>query len=172
MTLMDIDSEYMSIPEDDRSVQFNMDSKMFSSLVKQLIMFDEVLHISCNEDKVKFYSKGLEGSMSVDLFDNEKEYVNEYMIDEDYELKISFALRYFEHFCAFTKVSPNVRLSFSNDFPVEIYYSLECDKVKKPADDGNDDGDVEENKPLSFLRFFLAPKIHDDDGDDGDDGDD
>jgi len=167
MSLMDIDTERLDLPNDEQSVQFYMDSKIFSSLVKQLNMFDETVVINCTEEEINFKSKGSGSSMSVNLFDNDKEYVDEFMIDENYKLKISFALRYFDHFCAFSKVSSRVRLSFTNDFPVEVFYSL--DSNKKKESDNNEDDNTEENtndtettdEPKSFIRFFLAPRIVD-----------
>lgn len=173
MALMDIDTEMIEIPNDEQSVQFYIDTKLFSSLVKQLNMFDETVVITCNEEEIKFSSKGPEGSMNVNLFDNDKDYVDQFMIDEDYSLKISFALRYFEHFSAFQKVSSRVRLSFTNAYPVEVFYSLETSKEKekekeKTEHDDNGDDDEQED-PKSYLRLLLAPKITDDADDDDDD---
>jgi proliferating cell nuclear antigen len=188
MSLMDIDTETINIPNDEQSVQFYMDTKMFSSLVKQLIMFDDTVVIRCNEEEIKFKSKGSEGSMTVELFDNEKDYVSEFIIDEGYRLNISFALRYFDCFGAFQKVCDSVRLSFTNDYPVEVYYSLDVkEKKEKPSGDVNEDaegtdsgsetnevaGSEENSEPKSYLRFMLAPKMEDDNDDkDGGDGSD
>lgn len=187
MMLMDIDTETVVIPDEEQSVQFYVDTKTFSSLIKQLSMFDESVNIRCSEEEIKFSSKGIDGSMNVNLFDNDKDYVDEFMIDEDYKLNIRFALRYFEHFCAFQKVSHRVRLSFTNDFPVEMFYSLEttkdnkkskpdCEKEIQNNDEDSEDNegdeeieDTEEEDPKSFLRFFLAPKIVDEDENNEDD---
>lgn len=161
MALLDTDEETLEIPDEEQSVQFYVDTKAFSSLIKQLSMFDESVNIRCSEEEIKFSSKGFEGSMNVNLFDNERDYVDEFMIDEGYKLKIRFALRYFEHFCAFQKVSHRVRLSFTNDFPMEMFYSLE-NKKEKNGNGNNDESEVEDDEPKSFLRFFLAPKIVED----------
>jgi proliferating cell nuclear antigen len=162
LTLMDIDADVLDIPNEERSVQFYIDSKTFSVLIKQLSMFDDSVVIKCSDEEIRFSSTGNEGSMSVNLFDKDKDYIDEFSIDEDYKLKITFALLYFENFCAFQKVSSKVRLSFSNDFPVEMFYSLESSK-KTDNEENND-----EESPKSFLRFFLAPKIKDDEESDDD----
>lgn len=174
MNLMDIDTEAIEVPEKEDSVQFYIESKTMTSLVKQLMMFDETVIINCNEEEINFRSKGTEGSMSVNLFDNDKDYVEEFMIDEDYQLKISFALRYLEHFCAFQKVAPRVRISLTNSLPIEVFYSLETPSNntkpdKNVGENGNkeDSEDADDNdEPKSYLRFFLAPKVEDDDDDD------
>lgn len=174
MNLMDIDTEAIEVPEKEDSVQFYIESKTMTSLVKQLMMFDETVIINCNEEEINFRSKGTEGSMSVNLFDNDKDYVEEFMIDEDYQLKISFALRYLEHFCAFQKVAPRVRISLTNSLPIEVFYSLETPPNntkpdKNVGENGNkeDSEDADDNdEPKSYLRFFLAPKVEDDDDDD------
>lgn len=155
LALMDIDADVLDIPTEERSVQFYIESKTFSVLIKQLGMFDDSVVIKCSDEEIRFTSNGSEGSMSVNLFDSDKDYVDEFSIDEDYKLNITFALTYFENFCAFQKVSSRVRLSFTNEFPVEMLYSLESSKKN------DDDKDTEEENPKSFLRFFLAPKISD-----------
>lgn len=191
MTLMDIDVETMEIPNDEQSVQFYIDSKMFASLIKQLAAIDETVSIVCNEEEILFRSKGIEGSMKVNLFDSNRDYVEEFMIDENYKLTISFALRYFHHFCAFEKVAPRVRLSFTNDFPVEVFYTLETPPKKeagnkKPLkssgsgsgsvedDDGDDveDEGGDDEQPKSYLRFFLAPKFEEKESGDEDEDED
>lgn len=188
MSLMDIDAETLNIPNDEQSVQFFMDTKMFSSLVKQLIMFDDTVVIKCTEEEIKFKSKGVDGSMTVELFDSEKDYVSEFAIDEGYTLNISFALRYFDNFSAFQKVCDSVRLSFTNDYPVEVYYSLDASSRDAKEKKGKTSGDATEGsgssstssgdeadesasgEPKSYLRFMLAPKMEDE-SDDKDDGD-
>lgn len=154
MSLMDIDEEMLDITKKEQSVVFFMDTKMFSSLIKQLSMFDETVFIKCNENDINFQTKGSEGSMSVNLMDNTEEYVDQFEIEEDYELKVYFSIRYIDSFCSFSKVSDRVRISFTNDFPIEVYYSLEEDEKETSKDD--------ENTPKSWLRLLLAPKIMDD----------
>jgi len=172
MMLMDVDTETLAIPDEERSVQFYVDAKTFSLLIKQMNMFNDSVTIKCNEEEIWFISKGTEGSMRVNLFDNDRDYIDEYMIDEGYRLKMTFALSYFDHFCAFQKVASRVRLSFTNDFPVEMFYSLEHPTKKEGVSEDNMD-EEEEEEPKSYLRFFLAPKLSDgDDEDDDDDGDD
>lgn len=174
MMLMDVDTETLAIPDEERSVQFYVDAKTFSLLIKQMNMFNDSVTIKCTEEEIWFMSKGTEGSMRVNMFDSDRDYIDEYMIDEDYKLKMTFALRYFDHFCAFQKVSSRVRLSFTNDFPVEMFYSLDPPAKKDESgsegasQDENED-EAEEEEPKSYLRFFLAPKLSDGDDEEHED---
>lgn len=178
MNLMDVDDEMLEIPTHDYSIAFYMETKMFSPLIKQLSMFDETLVVNCNENDINFRTKGTEGSMSVNLMDGEQEFVDQFEIEEDYNLRIYFSIRYIDNFCAFSKVDERVRLSFSNDFPLEVYYSLEGKEKKeepkkgkgKKAEEDAKDGsstvvsdDESNEEPKSWIRFFLAPKMMDDD---------
>lgn len=167
LMLMDVDITVLDIPDEELSVQFYIDTKTLSLLVKQLSMFDESVVIKCNEEEIRFSACGKDGSMTVNLFDNDKDkdYIDEFSIDENYKLRTTFALKYFEYFCAFQKVSDCVRLSFKNDFPAEMFYSLETNDTCE-----TEQGAYNES-PKSYFRLFLAPKLRDADGNGEDDDD-
>lgn len=171
MMLIDVDTDTLMIPDEERSVQFYVDAKTFSLLIKQMSMFNDSVTIKCNDEEIWFISKGTEGSMRVNLFDNDRDYIDEFTIDEGYKLNMTFALSYFDNFCAFQKVSPRVRLSFTNDFPVEMFYSLDTTTKNDENDKDEDDAEDADDAPKSYLRFFLAPKLSDDCDGSGDEDD-
>lgn len=58
-------------------------------------------------------------------------------------VSLTFALRYLNNFTKATSLSPTVRLSLSKDLPITVEYEIE---------------------KLGYLRFYLAPKIEEDEG--------
>ena len=155
ITLMDFDNEHLDIPDSDYTAEFSITTKMFGSLVDQLEILNSYVNVRCSEDNIEFKASGFEGSLSVNLYSEQVDYITSYSIDEGGDLDLTFASKHFQNFCKFNKVSKEVKLSFSDALPMQMLFIL--DKV----DDENDD----EEEPLindhSYLRFCLAPKISD-----------
>ena len=154
VTLMDVDNESMEIPDSDYTAEFSITTKLFGSLVEQLEIFDENMNIKCSEENIEFKASGFEGALSVNLYSETVDYITEYSIDEDGDLDLAFSNKHFQNFCKFTKVSKEVKLSFSDALPMQMLFML----------DNHDEGDNEEQLSLSersYLRFCLAPKITD-----------
>ena len=154
VTLMDVDNESMEIPDSDYTAEFSITTKLFGSLVEQLEIFDENMNIKCSEENIEFKASGFEGALSVNLYSETVDYITEYSIDEEGDLDLAFSNKHFQNFCKFTKVSKEVKLSFSDALPMQMLFML----------DNHDEGDNEEQLSLSersYLRFCLAPKITD-----------
>ena len=151
VTLMDIDNDHLEIPESDYTAEFSITTKMFGSLVEQLEIFDENMNVKCSEENIEFKASGFEGSLSVNLYSDKVDYIDEYVIDEGGDLDLTFSSKHFQNFCKFNKVSKEVKLSFSDALPMQMLFML-------------DEGADEEASSLidhSYLRFCLAPKISD-----------
>jgi proliferating cell nuclear antigen len=58
-------------------------------------------------------------------------------------VSLTFALRYLNNFTKATSLAPTVTLSLSKDLPIVVEYKIE---------------------KLGHLRFYLAPKIEEDEG--------
>lgn len=143
--LITLDHELLTIPEKEYAIDFNIDSNNIRNIVEQLMLFDNVIGVKCNEEKIEFKSNGEDGVLTINLFDEDDKYVDEFAIEEDYELNNEFNAKHFHSFCKFNKISKKVSLSFTNDFPLSFQYHL--------------DG---EQSDLFTLKFLLAPQIKDD----------
>jgi hypothetical protein len=64
--------------------------------------------------------------------------LNEFSINEGEILVLSYSLQYIHKMCLTTKLSKNIEISISNNFPIRLKYDL-----------GQE----------SYLYFFIAPKI-------------
>jgi proliferating cell nuclear antigen PCNA len=137
--LMDIESELMEIPPTEYEADIIMQSTMFSSMVNQLKQFGEFVQINCDENNVNFSSySDVCGKMDANI---DVSNLEEYAIDENAILKMSYSLKYFYNISQFQKISKNIQLHLKDNFPIMLKYEI----------DGN-----------GVLQFYIAPKIEDD----------
>jgi len=141
--LIDIDSETMSIPAIEYQAEFSLPSINFNNLMNQLKMFGENMDVDCSEEQILLYSSSQDcGKMSVEIKIDD---LNSFSIDEGESLSMSFSLTYLYNISQFYKISKEVELKFKRDYPVQLVYNLGAENAT--------------------LRFFLAPKIKDEDTD-------
>jgi len=146
--LMNIDSEYLGIPETDYSVHITMPSSKFQRICRDLTQIGDAVTISCAKDCVRFAASGDLGSGTIRVNQNSNadkpdEAVTVKMTDP---ICLSFALKYLNHFAKATPLSSQVKLSLSADVPLVVEYALTDD------DDEN----------TGYVRYYLAPKIDED----------
>lgn len=140
MPLIDLDVETMDIPETEYQAEFSLPSNIYASLMSQLKLFGDTMDIECSEDNIILHSNSLDnGKMSTEISIDD---LNEFAIDEDEKLKISYSLNYMYNVSQFHKLSKDIELKFKQDYPVQLKYNL-----------GTDDANV---------LFYIAPKITDD----------
>jgi DNA polymerase III sliding clamp (beta) subunit (PCNA family) len=135
LPLMDAEQENLSIPAVDYDVEFSMDSKKFSDLISELMVFGPNLNIVCTEDLLEFNSSGDTGKLKVNIpIDS----LNEFAISEGEKLDISYSLAHIGKMCLSSKLSGEIGVGISAEYPMSLKYSL-----------GED----------SSVAFFVAPKI-------------
>jgi len=135
LPLMDAEQENLSIPAVDYDVEFSMDSKKFSDLISELMVFGQNLNIVCTEDLLEFNSSGDTGKLKVNIpIDS----LNEFAISEGEKLDISYSLAHIGKMCLSSKLSGEIAVGISAEYPMSLKYSL-----------GED----------STVAFFVAPKI-------------
>jgi len=138
ISLMDIESELMAIPETTSNAEFTLSSANFAGMVNQLAMFGDTLDIICNEEKIVISSSNQEtGNMSIDI---DIEQLAEYSINEGETVKLSFSLNMLHNICAYSKIAKDVDIKLTNNYPMKVTYQL-----------GDD----------AYMVFYLAPKIED-----------
>lgn len=137
--LMDIESDLMEIPPTEYQADIIMQSTMFSSMVNQLKQFGESVQINCDENNVKFSSySDICGKMDSNI---DVSNLEEYAIDENAVINMSYCLKYFYNISQFQKISKNIQIHVKENFPIMFKYEIE----------GN-----------GILQFYVAPKIEDD----------
>ena len=147
-SLTDIDQEHLQVPEQEYFVNIKMPSSEFSRICRDLANFGDTVTISCTKGQVQFAANGdlgtanirLQESNSIDDDENER-----VQIDVGEPLTLSFAVRYLNNFAKAQVLSDTVTLMLTPKTPMVVEYKI---------------GDY------GHIRFYLAPKIDDDEDDD------
>ncbi|KAM0345297.1 hypothetical protein ACHAPU_006696 [Fusarium lateritium] len=142
LKLMDIDQEHLGIPDTEYAATVSMPSAEFRRICTDLMAMSESVMIEASKDGVKFACNGDIGNGSVTLrssqnIEKPKESVT---IEMSEPVALTFSLKYLVNFCKASGLSDTVKICLSNEVPLLVEYDLE----------GN-----------SYLRFYLAPKIGD-----------
>ena len=147
LPLVELESEMMEIPAVDYKAEFSLVSSNFASIIGQLKQFGADLQIHCNEDELRLTAKSNEsGNMSVVVPIDD---LSLFAINEGETIDMSFSLSHLHNICAFHKVSDNINIKISDNYPLKTTYLLE------PA---GDDDDIDEK---ARIVVFLAPRIAD-----------
>lgn len=137
---IEIDEEMMNIPDVDYPVEFSLISSNFSTIINQLQNFGDNIDISCSEDKISLSSSSLDqGKMNAEIKIND---LTEFSINENETINASFSLKMLHKICLYNKLSEEVFVKLSCDFPMKISYKLLNDEK-------------------SSMVFYLAPKVND-----------
>lgn len=135
--LIDIEQTTLTIPYKDYTAEIYLETKSFSNIISNLLLFGEDIKVHCSEDEVWMSSYGFEGDMKVYFMDSTyNQCILEYVTDEGCDMEMSFKSKYISNFCAFSKLAKNVRLYFIENEPMQMMYEID-DK--------------------SYVRFYLAP---------------
>ena len=136
LNLMDVNDIDMNIPAVDYDVEFNIDCKKWVDVLSELNTIGQDLNVVCKEELIELNATGDAAKLKVNIPVDE---LNEYAIAEDTTLVISYSLGHLCKMCCSTKLSSNVEVSLSNDYPMMLKYNLGDDSV---------------------ALFYIAPKVH------------
>jgi len=137
--LLDIEYELLEIPEIDYQAEITLNSNVFATLVSQLKQFGENMTITCSEENILLSAHSLEkGKMMTNIPIDD---LQEYSIEEDQTLELSFALKYISEVAMYQKVAKHIAIFISQDYPMKLLYTLDDEHAR--------------------LVFFMAPKMGD-----------
>jgi proliferating cell nuclear antigen len=143
--LMDIEMDILGIPEIEHQAEFTVSSYHFSTIVNQLQMFGDTMDISCTEEKIILASHSQDhGKMFVEIKIDD---LSSFIIDENGSIDLSFSLNYLHNICLYNKIAKEIELKIAANYPIQIIYDL---------------GSVV-NAEKAEIKFYLAPKINDND---------
>lgn len=138
--IIDIESELLSIPAFDSDADITIPSSTFAAIINQLQIFGDTIEFKCTEEKIELRSISPEsGKMIVDI---EIDDLTSYSITEDNEMNLSFSLSKLHNICLYNKMSKEIEILLTDNYPMKITYDLGIEDAK--------------------MVFFLAPKIGDD----------
>nr|RBQ93118.1 hypothetical protein FVER53263_01184 [Fusarium verticillioides] len=142
LKLMDIDQEHLGIPDTEYAATIAMPSGEFRRICTDLMAMSESVMIEASKDGVKFACNGDIGNGSVTLRSHEdvEKPKQSVTIELTEPVALTFSLKYLVNFCKAAGLSDQVQIKLSNEVPLLVEYNLEGQ---------------------SHLRFYLAPKIGD-----------
>ncbi|KAJ3433411.1 proliferating cell nuclear antigen [Anaeramoeba flamelloides] len=149
--LIDITGDPVGIPETEYSVTVSMASTEFSKICKDLGVMGETVKVEQKDKKVIFSTSGELGTGSIEI--NEGENIDESTttkIESNENIELSFALRYLTLFSKAAPLCENVSLSLELNVPLVVEFP------------------IGENGCLGSIKYFLAPKMGDEDEEDAD----
>jgi proliferating cell nuclear antigen PCNA len=133
--LTEFESDILEVPDTDYDAEFSIEAKKICEITSQMITFGADLRINCSDEKVNLSTEGELGDMLVTIPIDD---LNEYSIAEDETIDLLYSLTFVHKMCLTTKLSTDVNISISKDYPMKIAYDLGAG---------------------SQLLFYLAPKI-------------
>ncbi|PNH08933.1 Proliferating cell nuclear antigen [Tetrabaena socialis] len=144
LKLMSIESEHLGIPDQDYSAEIKMPASEYQRIVRDLTSIGDTVLISATKEGIKFSTSGDVGTANVTLRHNTTSEKQEEhtIIDLKEPVALTFALRYLKNFSNATALAPQVKLSLTKDLPIVVEYQV---------------------GELGNIRFYLAPKIDDED---------
>eukprot|EP00775_Hariotina_reticulata_P012575 gene12575-12705_t len=167
--LMDIDSEHLGIPDTEYAATVTMPSGEYQRICRDLssigdtgifimaigsvagaFLFylrrtsEESSACFATKDGVKFSTSGDVGTANITVRQNNtaEKKEEQVTIDLNEPVSLTFALRYLNSFSKATPLSSHVSLSLARDLPVMVDYQI---------------------SDMGSLKFYLAPKIEDED---------
>eukprot|EP00484_Ammonia_sp_Unknown_P001549 CAMPEP_0197021580 /NCGR_PEP_ID=MMETSP1384-20130603/2491_1 /TAXON_ID=29189 /ORGANISM="Ammonia sp." /LENGTH=225 /DNA_ID=CAMNT_0042449441 /DNA_START=209 /DNA_END=886 /DNA_ORIENTATION=+ len=148
LKLVDIDQEQLGIPDTDYKAVVSMPSTEFQRICRDLSAIGDTLTVSATKEGVKFGVNGDVGKGEMWIKTSTQSNVDE---DEDAEnisvsvvepVQQQFSIKFLNNFTKATSLSPTVKISMGPDVPLEVCYEMET---------------------TGHLKYYLAPKIDDDD---------
>jgi len=149
LKLMNLDCEYLGIPDTSYSVNIKMPSSKFMRICRDLAQIGDSITISCTKEGVRFSATGDMGSGKVSVHqsasqDKKEETVSIQMTEP---ICLSFAVKYLNFFTKATPLSPQVCLSMAPDVPLVVEYNI--------VSQGEEDEEIQHG----HICYYLAPKI-------------
>jgi proliferating cell nuclear antigen len=136
LSTIEIDSEEMNIPDIDFDVEMTTSSTAFFKTIKDLGYFGDTIRFTSKLDRIVMSSSGEIGTASFDVYGSETD------LTIRGTLLAEFTVRYLTTFGK-SGLSKNVVVKIANDMPMLIDFKF-----------GDNAG---------VLRFFLAPKVIEED---------
>ena len=142
LNLLNLDIHTLGIPDTEYPTSIKMSSTKFVSLCRDFTQLSDTLKIEVKEQKATFSINGKAGVEKIVMKNNNAEKVEDQItIVSDGEVSLSFGLQYLNSFAKASSLSGIVTLNISSKFPLMIEYEMQ---------------------DIGFIKFYLAPKMDED----------
>ncbi|CDS00849.1 hypothetical protein [Sporisorium scitamineum] len=134
MKLMDIDSEHLGIPDTQYDAVVKMSSGEFGRICRDLANIGESVKIEVSKEGVSFSAEGEIGAARMTLKQGSGTAMQQ-------AVNLTFSLKYLSNFAKAAPLADEVQLHMSNEVPLLCEFGFEN----------------------GYVRFYLAPKLSEDD---------
>tara|TARA_B110000444_G_C18754267_1_gene554317 strand:+ start:163 stop:810 length:648 start_codon:yes stop_codon:yes gene_type:complete len=145
LSLINIDSDMVEMPEKEYTADIRFVSKDFAELINQLSIFGDKLKISCG-DSIILNSENEFGKVDITVKEDD---IIEYIMEEGAKLESSFGIRFITMITKFSNLNKELAINVSEQFPIKLTYNLDDWKDKVNEDD---DASID-----NYISFYLAP---------------
>ena len=158
LSLMDIDNEYLEVPEISSDIELTISSEQIVQIINEMSQFGSDVKFQCNEDDIILESVGDGNKMNVQIKESD---IESYAIVEDLNYNSVYSLKYLQNIAAFQKLNKNIDIIFIEDNPAMFIYDLNEHDWKDDDSDIEEEDNDEEDKPAmkNIIKFYLAPKL-------------
>ncbi len=160
LSLMDIDAEFLQVPEIDTDVELSISSDQIVQIINELAQFGVDVKFVCDSNNIRLESTGDGNKMNVEIKDSD---IESYAIVEDFVYEGVYSLKYLQNITAFQKLNKKLDILFINENPAVFMYDLndfdwKDDDIESEDEDGEDEN-KKTNKSKNTIKFYLAPKM-------------
>lgn len=147
LNLREQDEDSLEIPKVDYDVEFVIDAKKLVDAFSELNAFGTDLNIQCSDTLIELNASGDASKLTVKIAVEE---LDEYTITEDKHVNVSYSLNHLRKMCLSNKLSSNINISVSEEYPMTLIYNIDEEK-----------GMCANANTNSQVAFYIAPKISD-----------
>jgi len=148
LKLMEINQQRLGIPQTDYKATVSMSSAEFQRISRDLSMIGDSVTLAVKKDSILFSVTGDIGEGNICLRQGgSADRGDVTVVDCSEPVTANFALKYFNNFTKATALSNTVTLQLFPGLPLNVQYKMD---------------------ELGFIRFYLAPKLDDEEEEGGD----
>ena len=160
LSLMDIDAEFLQVPEIDTDVELSISSDQIVQIINELAQFGTDVKFVCDSNNIRLESTGDGNKMNVQIKDSD---IESYAIVEDFVYEGMYSLKYLQNITAFQKLNKKLDILFIDENPAIFMYDLndldwKDDDIESEDEDGEDEN-KKTKKSKNTIKFYLAPKM-------------
>ena len=148
LKLMEINQQRLGIPQTDYKATVQMSSVEFQRISRDLSVIGDSVTLAVKKDSILFSVTGDIGDGNICLRQGGgADRADETIVDCSEPVTATFALKYFNYFTKATALANSVSLQLFPGLPLNVQYKME---------------------DMGFIRFYLAPKLDEDEDASGD----
>ena len=125
LPLVDIDAAILRVPDVEYTADITLCSKKLEELINNLVLFATTLNIRASEESIDLETTAssslTQGVMKTTILMDQME---EYCIEEGETINLNFSLNYLKWMVEFSKLSENVSMHISTEYPLKLKYDL------------------------------------------------